>query len=162
VKAGQRVAKQRGRQVADHAVEMSEDIADFVRVLGMLHALEGLRARDLRNRPPEITLAIGHPIFATLGLDDFGKLPDAIRLIDFGFELGVAVVRQHPHVLHDGFRYGKNGFPDALDDEALLGKSRPKNCQIGIIDVPGAVRLDADQPPGDVELACNKGGAHGD
>jgi hypothetical protein len=76
-----------------------------------------------------------------------------VSLFGLGLELGVAVIREHPHVLHNRLRVRKDGLTDALHNEALLGESGPENRQVGIVHVTRAIGLDGDEPPLDIELA---------
>ena len=72
VEARQGVAQLRGREVADHAVEMSEHDSRFMGVLWVAYFFIRLGAGNLGNRTPQITIAVRYPIIAGLGLDDLG------------------------------------------------------------------------------------------
>jgi len=161
VEAGQGVAEFLRGEVADHAMEVAQHDARLVGVLRVTHFLVGLRAGDLGDRAPEVAVGVRHPVFARLGLDDLGKLPDTVRAFRLDLELGVAVVGEHAHVLHDHLGLREDGLTDALHDEALFREGRPEDREVRVVDVAGAVGLDGHEPSLDVELAGDQGGSHG-
>ena len=72
----------------------------------------------------------------------------------------MVVVGENTYVDHDPFRLGKYLAIYSLHDDLLLREVCPEHCEVSVIYIAAADRLNAGQLPGDFELLGNFNEVH--
>ena len=106
-------------------------------VLRVLDLVIRLRAGDLRDGPPVVSVVVDVEIFSVARRDDLRQLPDAVRVRIVLLRLidGMDMLRDAVHVLHELVRLLEDIRVDPLDDRPRFRKNCTVDGEIRVVDV---------------------------